>query len=370
MNLPIQPIPISRSRQASPRPPSPQQTDPQLAQLDILGAFDPLAQDTKESNNLNGQGISSGNLAEAPIAEDDDFGGFVSVDSQGNSSSFSDFAISPTNGEGMLSLRRVSTSPTSQRRSSLSPTSPPRRLSSIMTSTSPPNPLSSTVQFSPSSPDTFRPTPPNEDFFASIEAQAPTTFKTSAFRFSPQPQTSPSNFFSATISKSLKNRWHGQNETKESRPAIPTFRPRKVSAPTLTTPTKEGEEEGWLSDQIQTASQTEVLDVPVPISPLRRATSHEILPEVRLLDRNIETEVIVTHNIVEQLRIHLPAQQRLAKSWRLLYSLDQHGISLHTMYKKVFDQGPLVMAVRDADDGVGTSNLIGPFLMFRSLARL
>ena len=351
MNLPIQPIPISRSRQASPRPPSPRQTDPQLAQLDILGAFDPLSQHTKGPDDSNNHDISSDKLAESPIADDDEFGGFVSVDNQGNSSSFSDFAFSPTNGEGMLSLRRVSTSPTSQRRSSLSPTSPPRRLSSIMTSTSPPNPLSSTVQFSPSSPDTFRPTPPNEDFFASIEAQAPTTFKTSAFRFSPQPQTSPSNFFSATISKSLKKRWQGPNETKESRPAIPNFPPRKVSAPTLTTPTKQSNEEGWLSNQIHHASQTESLNVPVPISLLRSATSQELLPEVKLLDRNPETDNIVTPNLVEQLRIHLPAQQRLAKSWRLLYSLDQHGISLHTMYKKVFDHGPLVMAVRDADDG-------------------
>ena len=33
-----------------------------------------------------------------------------------------------------------------------------------------------------------------------------------------------------------------------------------------------------------------------------------------------------------QLRAHLPALSRLPRSWTLIYSLDQHGISLNTLY--------------------------------------
>lgn len=35
-----------------------------------------------------------------------------------------------------------------------------------------------------------------------------------------------------------------------------------------------------------------------------------------------------------QLRLHLPALARLPKAWTLLYSLDQHGVLLNTLYTK------------------------------------
>lgn len=36
-----------------------------------------------------------------------------------------------------------------------------------------------------------------------------------------------------------------------------------------------------------------------------------------------------------QLRPHLPARYRLSFKWQLVYSLDQHGISLSTMYDRM-----------------------------------
>ncbi|EJD44611.1 TLD-domain-containing protein [Auricularia subglabra TFB-10046 SS5] len=59
-----------------------------------------------------------------------------------------------------------------------------------------------------------------------------------------------------------------------------------------------------------------------------------------------------------QLRGYLPPLARLESTWTLLYSLDQHGISLSTLYKRcanpVDEETPrlALLVVRDADDGV------------------
>lgn len=54
-----------------------------------------------------------------------------------------------------------------------------------------------------------------------------------------------------------------------------------------------------------------------------------------------------------QLRSHLPALPRLAKSWSLLYSLNQHGVSLQTFYAKcdVRLSGTLI-AIQDSEDTI------------------
>lgn len=59
-----------------------------------------------------------------------------------------------------------------------------------------------------------------------------------------------------------------------------------------------------------------------------------------------------------QLRPHLPVRIRLASSWTLLYSLDQHGISLSTLYQKVKGKGPCILAVKDANDEVCFSTVL------------
>jgi hypothetical protein len=45
-------------------------------------------------------------------------------------------------------------------------------------------------------------------------------------------------------------------------------------------------------------------------------------------------------------------RMRLAPSWTLLYSLDQHGISLSTLYRKVKGKGPCVLAIKNANNEV------------------
>lgn len=59
-----------------------------------------------------------------------------------------------------------------------------------------------------------------------------------------------------------------------------------------------------------------------------------------------------------QIRPHLPPRQRLASKWSLLYSLDQHGSSLGTLYHltaRFADKRPdsgNVIVVRDAEGGL------------------
>ncbi len=54
-----------------------------------------------------------------------------------------------------------------------------------------------------------------------------------------------------------------------------------------------------------------------------------------------------------QLRPFFPALARLPKTWSLLYSLDQHGISLNTLYGRCQDsRGSALLVVRDAHDSV------------------
>jgi TLD len=56
--------------------------------------------------------------------------------------------------------------------------------------------------------------------------------------------------------------------------------------------------------------------------------------------------------VADQLYSHLPVRARLSRSWTLLFSLDQHGISLHTLYARCSAHtGGALFVVNDADDG-------------------
>ena len=57
--------------------------------------------------------------------------------------------------------------------------------------------------------------------------------------------------------------------------------------------------------------------------------------------------------MADALRPHLPALLRLPRAWTLLYSLEQHGISLHTLYARcAAHAGGALVVVRDANDAV------------------
>ncbi|KAG7098010.1 hypothetical protein E1B28_005318 [Marasmius oreades] len=53
---------------------------------------------------------------------------------------------------------------------------------------------------------------------------------------------------------------------------------------------------------------------------------------VELKGRKETTDPVLDVELAEKIRSNLPALSRLPRSWNLLYSLDQHGISLNTLY--------------------------------------
>lgn len=56
---------------------------------------------------------------------------------------------------------------------------------------------------------------------------------------------------------------------------------------------------------------------------------------VTLSDRREETETVIEEFHASRLQALLPPRLQLGKRWSLLYSLDQHGISLQTLYHRV-----------------------------------
>ncbi|CAO3612345.1 unnamed protein product [Mucor fragilis] len=79
---------------------------------------------------------------------------------------------------------------------------------------------------------------------------------------------------------------------------------------------------------------------------------------IRLTGRRSDTDVVLTEDIANALRVELPRRYRLAPEMTLLYSLDQHGISLSSLYRLVkANKGPCVLVIKDADD-----NVFGAFL--------
>ncbi|KAJ2779252.1 oxidation resistance protein 1 [Coemansia javaensis] len=73
---------------------------------------------------------------------------------------------------------------------------------------------------------------------------------------------------------------------------------------------------------------------------------------VQLLGRKDDAPKVMTAAIAAQLRPALPVQQRLAKSWRLVYSMDQHGISMNTMLAQCADEKALILAIKDTNNRV------------------
>ncbi|KDN37895.1 hypothetical protein RSAG8_09869, partial [Rhizoctonia solani AG-8 WAC10335] len=74
-------------------------------------------------------------------------------------------------------------------------------------------------------------------------------------------------------------------------------------------------------------------------------------PHLKLLGRTEMTTSILSVETAEKLRPYLPALRRLAPKWSLLYSLDQHGISLATFYARCEQPatGGCLVAIRDSE---------------------
>ncbi|ORY03105.1 TLD-domain-containing protein [Basidiobolus meristosporus CBS 931.73] len=71
-----------------------------------------------------------------------------------------------------------------------------------------------------------------------------------------------------------------------------------------------------------------------------------------LVGRNPTTEVVLTENHAAQLKTKIPRRIQLEKNWKLLYSMSQHGISLHTLLRLAKGKSPLLLAIKDAAGSV------------------
>lgn len=73
-------------------------------------------------------------------------------------------------------------------------------------------------------------------------------------------------------------------------------------------------------------------------------------------DDTKDSSRLLTSAVAEEIRIMVPERQRIDDEWNLVYSLDQDGASLGTLYKAcspyVGERASFVLVVRDNDGGV------------------
>ena len=88
---------------------------------------------------------------------------------------------------------------------------------------------------------------------------------------------------------------------------------------------------------------------PPPLTPLSLVGTPE---------GTLESAQILTKALAEEIRLLVPPRLQLAERWRLVYNLQEDGVSLATLYSKCAEpdvpkMGGFVLVVRDAAGGVG-----------------
>ncbi|KAJ3036539.1 oxidation resistance protein 1 [Rhizophlyctis rosea] len=172
---------------------------------------------------------------------------------------------------------------------------------------------------------------------------------TSASFSSSAPSSSSTNFLGAfDEAPSTPSRMSTSMDNHSGIPAPPVA--QVVSSPPIATGLSE-EEEFLRSLDVVTGpglgEQEEELEL--VLSPFDDAARGRI----HLKGRNPLTEQIMTEELAEKIRLHLPPLLRESTVWQLVYSLDQHGISLNTLYKRAAeDHGPQLLVIKDSDENV------------------
>ncbi|KAF9321627.1 oxidation resistance protein 1 [Podila horticola] len=96
--------------------------------------------------------------------------------------------------------------------------------------------------------------------------------------------------------------------------------------------------------------------IPVPTNASTPITVREEqlnrLPALQLLERSEDTDPVLDVDVAHQIRLELPRKLRNATKWNLVYSSDQHGISMTTLYHRCRGKGPMILAVKDSYDCV------------------
>ncbi|KAG2199450.1 TLD-domain-containing protein [Mucor mucedo] len=74
---------------------------------------------------------------------------------------------------------------------------------------------------------------------------------------------------------------------------------------------------------------------------------------VRLLNRYSQTFRCLDDCLAENIRPWLPSRISVSSKWSLVYSLDQHGASLNTLYNRTSkSKGPCLMVIQDNNDEI------------------
>jgi hypothetical protein len=68
---------------------------------------------------------------------------------------------------------------------------------------------------------------------------------------------------------------------------------------------------------------------------------------------------LLSRALAEEIRLLVPPRLQLCEEWNLVYSLEQNGVSLGTLYKKCEDlrglRNGFVLVVKDGEGGVRSS---------------
>jgi len=172
--------------------------------------------------------------------------------------------------------------------------------------------------------------------------QTPTSSGTPA---SPTPSSS-SSYLPSSLSSAVSGFLRRLSSDPHSPPS-----PTKPIPHALTVPggALTGKMEGVYTPPYRTASPFQ----PPPLYPLvLKGYSSSTSASAQLLSRVI----------AEEIRLLVPPRLQLCEEWNLVYSLDQDGVSLGTLYKKCEDlrglRNGFVLVVKDGEGGVGVLNLL------------
>jgi len=82
---------------------------------------------------------------------------------------------------------------------------------------------------------------------------------------------------------------------------------------------------------------------------------------INLKGRNEDTAPVLTEYLAEIVRSRIPNLLQEATTWNLLYSMDQHGARLSTLYRLINDQGPCIIALKNSENEIFGAFTSEPF---------
>jgi hypothetical protein len=116
-----------------------------------------------------------------------------------------------------------------------------------------------------------------------------------------------------------------------------------VHSPTYPTSKHTNGFDGVYTPPYRTASPFQ----PPPLYPISLKGYHDSTPA---------SAKLLTKTLAEEIRLLVPPRLQLVEEWNLVYSLEEDGVSLGTLYKKCDDlrglRNGFVLVVKDGDGGV------------------